>query len=154
MSTDEFLVVLERFNDTLPAKRDELILLAIHDINAIAQRRIIGSRANATGTIFGIYSPAYLKKRIKSGKGADPRINFSFTGEMWKTTKPRIIQTSDDQVTVRVQPAREDRKEVMAIHDERFGEILALSDEETDLLIEFFIEGVQEHLDNHFTFFT
>lgn len=150
MTVDEFVLKLKRFNHALPEVRDNLILDAVFASAAIAKRRVIGSRATHDGAIFGIYSPAYLKKRIKKGKGPDPRINFSFTGHMWKTTQPFITSSSEDEVRIRVAPVDKGREKVMEYHDKRFGEVIELADEEIKLIEQHFEEGLQEFINNSF----
>lgn len=150
MTTDELIIKLEKFNDTLPEVRDRLIMDAVFSTNAIVKRRIIGDRQSYTGTIFGIYSPKYLKQRIKKGKGSDPRINFSYTGKMLQSTQPFIVSTADDHVRVRIQPLDSQRKEVMGHHEKRFGEIIQLSEVEVDGLVTDFAAGLQDHINSSF----
>jgi len=151
MTTDEFIVKLKGFDETLPVVRDKLILDAVYSVNAIAKRRVIGNRLKHDGTIFGIYSPAYLKKRIAKGKGSDPRINFSFTGKMWQSTQPAIVATSPEEVRIRISPIDPDRNKVMGYHDNKYGEIIELSDGELNTLTEDFTAGLQDHMNNTLT---
>ena len=148
MTTDELIIKLERFQETLPEVRDKLILDAVFSSAALAKRRVIGSKENQDGTIFGIYSPKYLKQRIKKGKGSDPRINFSFTGKMWQSTQPVISSSTPDEVRIRISPLDSQRNKVMGYHDKKYGEIMALSKDEVDVIIEDFTAGLQDFIDN------
>lgn len=146
MTVDELVIKLERFNETLPEVRDKLILDAVFSSAALAKRRVIGDKESADGAIFGIYSEKYLKQRIKKGKGNDPRINFSFTGKMWQSTQPHISASSDTEVRIRISPLDPQRNKVMGYHDKTYGEIMALSQEEIDLIIEDFTAGLQDYI--------
>jgi len=151
MTVDDFIIKLEGFNDTFPEVRDKLIMDAVFSANAIAKRRVIDDRQNVNGTSFGIYSKAYLKKRIKEGKGSDPRINFSYTGQMWQSTQPVIKSSNDEEVRVHIAPLRPDRNLVMGYHDKKYGEIIELSTKEIDELTGDFMSGVQDHMNKTLT---
>lgn len=150
MTVDQLIVKLENFNDALPDVRDKLILDAVFSVNALAKRRVIENRTNEEATIFGIYSEKYLKQRIKKGKGPDPRINFSFTGKMWQSTQPTISATSPTEVRIRIAPLDPGRNKVMGYHDKKYGEIIALSKEELDIITEDFTAGLQEFINDSF----
>lgn len=147
MTTDELIIKLESFNETLPEVRDKLILDAVFSSAALAKRRVIGNKENQDGAIFGIYSPEYLKRRIKKGKGPDPRINFSFTGKMWQSTKPVITSSTPDEVRIRISPLDPQRNKVMGYHDKKYNEIMSLSDEEVNQILEDFNAGIQDFID-------
>lgn len=144
MRVDEFVIKLKSFSDALPEVRDKLIIDAVFASAGLAKRRVIGSRETHSGGIFGIYSPAYLKKRISAGKGSDPRINFSYTGKMWQSTQPVIVSSTDQEVRIRIAPLDSQRNKVMGYHDERFGEIIQLSAEEIEIIKDDFILGLQD----------
>lgn len=150
MTTDELILKLERFNETLPEVRDKLILDAVYSSAALAKQRVINDRTNQDGTIFGIYSEKYLKLRIKKGKGADPRINFSFTGKMWQSTQPELISSTPEELRIRIWPLDGQRNKVMGYHDKKYNEIVALSQEEVDLIIEDFTAGLQDFISSTF----
>lgn len=146
MTTDEFIIKLENFTDTLPEVRDRLIRDAVASVVEIAETRIIERRENASGTVFGLYSKNYLKKRIAKGKGSDPRINFSFTGKMWQSNQPVIVSSTPDEVRVHIAPLDPERNKIMGYHDKKYGEIIGLSEKEIEIITEDFIAGVQEHM--------
>lgn len=150
MTVDELIIKLEGFQEALPDVRDKLILDAVFSSAALAKRRVIGSRSTHDGAIFGIYSPKYLKKRILSGKGSDPRINFSYTGKMWQSTQPHITSSTPEEVRVRINPLDPQREKVMGYHDKKYGEIIAMSQEEVDIIIEDFTEGLQDFINSSF----
>ena len=151
MTTEEFVIKLKGFNDTFPEVRDKLIMDAVFSINAIAKRRVIDSRTSSEGTIFGLYSKDYLKKRIKKGKGSDPRINFSFTGKMWQSTQPVIRSSTPDEVRIHIAPLDSQRNKVMGYHDKKYGEIIAISEKEIEELTQDFANGVQDHMTKLFS---
>lgn len=150
MTTSELIIKLERFAETLPEARDKIILDSVHSSAALAKRRVIGSKETHDGTIFGIYSPAYLKKRIKNNKGADPRINFSYTGKMWQSTLPVITSSTPEEVRIRIAPLDSQRNKVMGYHDKKYGEIIQLSKEEVKLIIDDFHKGLQDYINSIF----
>ena len=150
MTTGEFVITLEKFRDALPNVRNKLILDSVFTAVDKLEKRVIKRRENAEGLTFGNYSPAYLKKRIAAGKGADARINFSYTGKMWQSTQPFIVESSDEQVRVRVQPTDDQRREIMGIHDARFNKILRLNQEEINVVAEDFASGLADFVQESF----
>lgn len=148
MTTDELIIKLENFNNALPEVRDKLILDAVFSSSALAKRRVIGNRENEEGAIFGIYSPQYLKKRIREGKGTDPRINFSFTGKMWQSTQPFISASSLSEVRIKIKPLDQQREKVMGYQEKKHGEVIALSKEEVQIITEDFAAGLQEFIND------
>lgn len=150
MTTDELIIKLERFSETLPEVRDKLILDAVYIAADTAKNRVISGRTNQDGTIFGIYSEKYLKQRIKKGKGADPRINFSYTGKMWQSTQPEITSSTPEELRIRIHPLDGQRNKVMGYHDKTYNEIMSLSQEEVDLIIDDFHIGLQEFIGTSF----
>lgn len=151
MNSRDFVIKLTQFRDSLPAIRDKLFLDAVFSAAALVKARVIRAREKNTGDIFALYSPKYLKKRIKEGKGEDPRINFSFTAKMWQSTQPYITESSDEKLVVHVQPLDTDRARIMGFHDKRFGPILALNQEEIDVVRTEFAAGLQDHINTVFT---
>lgn len=150
MTTDELIIKLEGFRDTLPEVRDKLILDAVYSAAALAKRRVISGRESQDGAIFGIYSEKYLKLRIKKGKGADPRINFSFTGKMWQSTQPEIISSTPEELRIRIWPLDGQRNKVMGYHDKKYNEIMALSQEEVGIIIDDFHAGMHDFISSSF----
>lgn len=99
-----------------------------HTITALAISRVVNRRVDDEGSIFGIYSDSYQKTRIKKNLTGD-QINFSHTNEMWRTTIPRLVVANDNRIEFIVKPdtANEDK---MKWQNDRFGNIIAMSDEE------------------------
>ena len=150
MRVDELIVKLENFNNALPEVRDKLMLDAVYASAALAKRRVISDRTTQDGTIFGIYSEKYLKLRIKKGKGADPRINFSMTGKMWQSTQPEIISSTPEELRIRIWPLDGQRNKVMGYHDKKYNEIMSLSQGEVDIIIQDFEAGLQDFISSSF----
>lgn len=150
MTTEQLIVKLEMFSETLPEVRDKLILDAVFESAALAKRRVIGNRLNQDGAIFGIYSEKYLKQRIAKGKGANPFINFSYTGKMWQSTQPEVVSSTPEELRIRIWPLDSQRNKVMGYHDKKYNEIMALSQEEVDLIIDDFHIGMQEFIGSSF----
>lgn len=150
MTTDELIIKLEGFRDTSPEVRDKLIIDSVYSAAALAKQRVINDRTNQDGVIFGIYSEKYLKLRIKKGKGADPRINFSMTGKMWQSTQPEIISSTPEELRIRIWPLDGQRNKVMGYHDKKYNEIVALTQEEVDIIIDDFHLGMQDFISSTF----
>ena len=149
MDASQIRVKLKNFRDTLPEVRDRVIVDAIFSAVALIKRRLNSVRLSHTATSFGTYSSSYLKKRIKKLNDSNPNINFSFTNKMMRSTLPQIVSTSDDQVVISVEPRDPQRNEVMGYHDTRFkAPIILPSDEEIDLIVELFVDGIKNHFDN------
>lgn len=150
MTAAELRIKLKSFRETLPVVRDRILVDAVQSSVASIISRVISSRLNQDLTIFGIYSPSYLKKRIKNNKGSDPRINFSYTNQMWKSTVPQLINSDSQEVRIRVQPLDSDRKKVMGYHDNRFGTILQPTDQEIDIIVDLFADGISDLIHDSF----
>lgn len=127
-------------------ERIDIALSASADALQAVTDRVINEGEKSNGGVFGVYAES--TQRIKKKKGQTqspfPAINFSDTNTMWRTTVPVVESTTPNSVTVRIKPTREDREDIMGIHEERFGKIVALNEQEETELIEDYTDQLNQ----------
>lgn len=134
----------KNFRDAYERERASLILSAADDAVALMKNRVIQRRVNSEGSIFGIYADDTIKKKgTRNSSSGDKRINFSDTNRMWsgngvsgRGVKPYVVSATDKSVIVHVEPENdEDRKKVLGYLEDKYGDIVAWSKEEQELLL-------------------
>lgn len=99
-------------------------------VAALSKSRVINERIDEEGNIFGIYSEEYQETRKKKNLTGE-QINFSFSNQMWTTTIPRLESSTDKKIVFVIKPSKAN-EEKMKYQSERFGNIVALSQEEIE----------------------
>lgn len=163
---------LREFRDRLIAadnkwqqERINIALTAGQDASALAIERVQNTGQSAVGGIFGIYAGLNEGVRVKDRSTARqkvlkghtrtpyPSINFTDTGDMFRSTAPRLGRVTATTVEVIIEPADADRREVMAFHNERFennkGKIVALNENEQQILQEDHLQGVIDFINEN-----
>lgn len=128
MTAKEYRLKLIDMKAAYFGERERIAMVAALDTIGRIKRRVINTRKNAQGGIFGIYSPQYQKVRKEKGLPGD-KINFSFTAEMWKNTTARVLSVTDAEIVILLSPSAE-HIEKMIKNTERFGTILELNAKE------------------------
>ena len=106
----------------LAAMQASTLLAAMRD-------RIHVQGLNASGTPIGIYSPAYLKRRAKHGRGANPQVVLSYTRQLEKSY---VIVPMGDTCGIGVSTA-ENRHKVKWLED-MYGKVFSPTKEENELI--------------------
>lgn len=100
-------------------------------VTALAKARIINTRIDAEGKIFGIYSEQYQKRRLRNNLTGE-FINFSFTNNMWRTTIPRLQKADKKEIIFVIKPDQMNEFK-MFFQNERFGNIMKINSIEKEL---------------------
>ena len=140
MDIKEFLAVERSRRSRIIDDNVRAALKSALDGAALMKSRIINKRENAEGGIFGIYSPDYLKRRINRNLLGD-EVNFSFNNDMWLSTTARVIENTDLKVVILISPDAANAFK-MVYNTQRFGTIMALNQEEQDLISEIYANNI------------
>lgn len=100
-------------------------------VTALAKARIINTRIDGEGKIFGIYSEQYQKRRLRNNLTGE-FINFSFTNNMWRTTIPRLQKADKKEIIFVIKPDQMNEFK-MFFQNERFGNIMKINSIEKEL---------------------
>jgi len=123
-------------------ERTRLAVKAAQDATALAKTRVINKRVDHFGNEFGEYADSTWKKKVKSNKGGNRRINFSETNRMWATTLPVVYAVTPEHIEIRSRPTIADRAEVFEYQEERFGPLLLLNKLEKALMTDIYGKGI------------
>lgn len=85
----------------LKANREAEALRIVTDLSALIRLRINTRGEDANGNRYAPYSPAYAKKRAKAGRQTS-RVDFLFTGELQRATRPYLVSSSDTATVVEI----------------------------------------------------
>lgn len=103
------------------------------DALALVKRRVINRGQTASGGRFRPYSPDYKKVRQAAGRPTTYK-NFSFTGDMWKDVQPIVLAENDSSITIGYDARKVEERLKLQSNISREGNILALSDDEEELI--------------------
>jgi len=147
ISPSELVVRLKELKAAYLRERESLILKMANDATALMKLRVIESKVNDEGSIFGIYADSTLKTKRRNGRLSDSGnpsdINFSDTNRMWSGTGTsfdgvgaRISVSDNNKIIATIHPHDDtDRINVLGILEDKFGNIVAWSKKEQELLI-------------------
>lgn len=152
ISLTEYIRRLKNLRELYLRDRIQLFLSAADDATALMKIRVINKRLNDQGQVFGIYADSTIKRKgTRNSSSGDKRINFSDTNRMWSGTgvsgrgvRARLILSTDDKITIQIQPENDDDRIEVLGYLERpkaeggFGPIVAWNKEEQKLLVTIF----------------
>jgi len=152
-------LVIEELNST---REQESILIGKETI-ALVRLRVQNSKENEFGQPFGQYSEALVPQWMYYGKslsdGAEDKIrqgdwfqsyadfreannldsediDFTFSGDMWRNTGVKMVQSSGAQTVVIVGGQTTRAQDIIDWQEERYGNIIAINEEEERFVIE------------------
>lgn len=161
---NEFITKLQQIKNELTKTRPEQAELIGREALALVRRRIQNEGKKANGQSLGSYSttelPAFFsfgKSPTAAGEAAVRRaaklgekisykdlrelnnrptnfVNLTFTGAMWKEMAVQISSNTEERTIADIQPRTARSKKVAAFNSIRYGDILALSKDERDML--------------------
>lgn len=163
MNVKEYTQRLNLVRQELKATRPETSLVIAKDILALQKRRIINKGEDEKGQQIGKYSEAvvpasfYKNKEKRVGNAVEKLIkehgwwasykdwrevnnlgtafkNFSFTGHMWASVYPAIVEQSEESVTVGLAASTDNATKKLQYVIANHPNILNLSESEKDLL--------------------
>lgn len=152
MDLQEFRSKLVTAINQYESSRIKIALQATTDAIAEAADRVINRGESSRGDVFGEYADSTKKAKIRNNQTEKPypNINFSDTNRMWGTTQGRVISSNATEIVIESAPSDPDRREIMAIHNERFesssGLLTELNKEEQAMIVSFY----EEYLDNEY----
>lgn len=141
MDTPRDLVnTLKMLKDEYLRQRVSIIEKMATDATTLMKLRVIEKKVNAEGSIFGIYK---RQKKVRVGRGNPSLINFVDTGRLMsgvgvasEGVVAKVTFVDDGRVIVTIEPHDDqDRIEVLGHLEDRFGNIVAWSENEQGLLI-------------------
>lgn len=153
VSLTEFIRRLKALKADYESERINIFLAMANDANALMKIRVINKRVNDEGQIFGIYAESTLKsKGTRNARGGDSRINFSDTNRMWSGTgvsgrgiQARLLVADNNKISIVVEPENDqNRIEVLGILEDKYGPIVAWSEQEQALLLTIFNKKLDE----------
>lgn len=157
MSLAPLIQKLEKLKVDIPALVDRLAPAIANDIASVITNRTQIQGKNVSGTSLtssgGPYTVAYQK--FKSRKGRQTTfVDLTFTGEMLQSIGLVDKTFSGSVLTLTIAPSEGRRagnsnfgnKAIMEVQEERFGEIMGLSDEEGEKIIENIINILQRQI--------
>ena len=170
---NKFRAISEEIN----ASRETELVKVAAETAALARLRIQNEKVDANGNSFGQYSQAlvprwYLYNRSNSS-GADQRvrkgswfqsyrdlreanglptdnIDFTFSGEMLRNTGVTEIINNGNSTTVAIGGQTTQAKRKLGYQLDRFGNILALNEQERGFVIESYQERINNIINNFF----
>ena len=169
MSFLDFAIKLKLITEELNARREDDTIQIASEIMKQVRTRVSDKKINADGSAFGQYSQALLPQWYFYGKsivdGAEDEIragdwfisyaefrelnnrdsgdtNFSFTGDMWKSTGVVQVQNAEGTTTVTLGGQDARSQDILAWQEPRYGNIIEANEEE----IEFAQEAHRERI--------
>jgi len=169
MSFLDFAVKLKLITEELNARREDDTIQIASEIMKQVRTRVSDEKIDADGSPFGQYSQALLPQWYFYGKsivdGAEDEIragdwfisyaefrelnnrdsgdiNFSFTGDMWKSTGVVQVQNGAESTTVTIGGQDARSQDILAWQEPRYGNIIEANEEE----IEFATEAHRERI--------
>lgn len=157
-------------NDLQTNRQSESVLIATESV-ALVRLRVQNSKQDSDGQSFGQYSQAKVPKWFFKGKslsnGAEDRvkkapffisyaefrdlnnlpsddINFTFSGDMWRNVGVTNVEDETDITSVDIGGQTTRSKELLGYHNDRFGNILELNEQE----IQFIVDSHEERIFN------
>lgn len=130
---DRFALFIEDWQN----KRASIPLAAATDASSVAKNRVIQKGISSVGSVFGNYAESTKKRKKKKGRtnAPFPKINFSDTNTMWRTSLPKVAKVTANEVVITIEPTDTERAKIMGIHNKRFkdkGKLLALNKQEIE----------------------
>ena len=151
-------LVIEELNST---REQESILIGKETI-ALVRLRVQNSKKNEFGQPFGQYSIIQMPSWMFFGKSLKPSaesevndldelsyaefrdingldsedIDFTFSGDMWRNTGVKMVQSSGAQTVVIVGGQTTRAQDIIDWQEERYGNIIAINEEEERFVIE------------------
>ncbi len=130
--------------EELAANRQTEALLIAKDMYALVSRRLQNEGEDSQGNKFKLYSVAYKAKRKSLGLPVDKRTH-TFTGDMFKSTRPIIVEHSLTRTVVEIRANDRKNQNKLNENSKIVGtNILKLNDEEKNLLEELNLERIQK----------
>lgn len=158
MSLDPLIQKLESFRNELPSIIERLAQGIANDAASIIVNRTQIQGKNAARQSLtssgGPYTVQYAKFRKKKGRQTT-FLDLTFTGEMLQSISLKSKSISQNKFSIKIAPSDTRRSgsgnfnnaEIMEVHEERFGEIMALSDEELKVLEGNIVSIIQRKLE-------
>lgn len=130
--------------EELAANRQKQALIISKDMYALVARRLQNEGIDSKGNKFKLYSVKYKARRHALGLPVDKRTH-TFSGEMLKSTRPIIVEHTLTRTVVEIRADdNENQNKINANSRIVKVNILALDEEEKNLLEELNLERVQE----------
>lgn len=163
-SPSAFADILREVVKALDDTRETEAQTVAKDALALVRDRVQNDKLKADGSSFGTYSGAVVPYWFYSNKPSNisgatqkaldkygyfvsyadwretnnlqnDQIDLTFTGEMWQSAYVTLGETSEGIATATIQFEQGENALKAGYHSERFGNILALSEDETEVLI-------------------
>ena len=159
MSFLDFAIRLKVLVDEMNASREDESILIANDVMAQVRNRVQERKVDADGTAFGQYSQALVPqwffydkaislgadKKLKTGpyfvSYADFReynnlpsddINFTFTGDLFRTTGIVKVENENDITTVVLGGQNARSEQILEWQEPRYGNIIEPSEQEQE----------------------
>lgn len=177
MSFLNFAQNIKNFIDELNDNREAESILIAKESAALVRNRVQNDKQNADGSSFGTYSEAVVPQWMLYGKslsdGAEERvkegpyfqsykdlreannlptdeINFTFSGSMFKNIGPIGVENSRYSTKVAIGGQTERAANILEWQADRHGNIIELSEEERQFIVEAHLERITETLGKFF----
>ena len=157
--------------------REQDSIVIASDTMALVRLRVQTDKEDADGLEFGQYSEAVVPQWMLYGKslsdGAESKIkdgewfqsysdlreannletdaiDFTFSGDMWRNTGITNVQNTGFSTTVNLGGQTDRASDIIGYQEERYGNIIAISDEEEQLVVEAHEERISNLINKYF----
>lgn len=146
MSLKLFIQILSNRAESITEKRSQRLLETAFDAKALVQLRIQEDGQNADGASFEDYTPEYKKYGRDELGYQSEYVDYTRTGEMWRSITPEIIEETDTETVVQITGRTELSKNKLRGQVAKRGNPLAISDDEIQILRDNYVERLKKDL--------
>ncbi len=135
MSFLDFAISLRETIQALDDTRERESIIIGQELIALVRRRVQNDKVNSSGSIFGVYTPRWAKVREKNNLQSDAP-DFTFTGELFKTTGVTGVDNTSATTTVQIGGQTPRAQNILLGQEAKYGNIIEPNEQETQFVIE------------------
>ena len=131
----DFAIRLREAAQAINDTREQESILIGKELTALVRNRVQNEKVNSSGVVFGTYTPRWSKVRENNGLPIDAP-NFTFTGELFKTTGVTGVDSSGGVTTVSIGGQTPRAEIILNGQVPKYGNIIEPNEEEEQFVIE------------------